>query len=193
MTKAALRDNMKKTRDNLTVIEQKAYSNMIQKQLLGLEAYQQCTDIFIYVSFRSEVDTLAIIEDASHNKKRVYIPKVMEQEIIFYQFQDWNSLSISKFGILEPNETHKIYDFNNKTANHNKNIMLLPGLAFDCNGNRVGYGAGYYDRYLAANPNNDFIKIALAYDFQLVKELYPDIYDKSVDMIITPSKIIECR
>ena len=70
--------------------------------------------------------------------------------------------------------------------------MLLPGLAFDPEGNRIGYGAGYYDRYLAKYPKDYFLKIALAYDFQILKQIKGNEHDVKADMIITPNQIIKC-
>ena len=71
--------------------------------------------------------------------------------------------------------------------------MLLPGLAFDKYGNRIGYGAGYYDRYLGAYSINNWIKIALAYDFQIMDRLNVNEYDIRTDYIVTDKRVISCN
>jgi 5-formyltetrahydrofolate cyclo-ligase len=71
-------------------------------------------------------------------------------------------------------------------------LMLLPGLAFDLGGNRIGYGAGYYDRYLSKHQKDHFLKVALAYDFQVYDHLEADEFDIRADLILTPTRLISC-
>jgi len=193
MTKTSLRIYMKNARNNLSDTQQKEQSLAIQTKLFESNDYKKCEVIFTYVSFQSEVDTFTIIENALQIGKRVFVPRVSGPEIKFYEMHSIASLHRSKFGILEPDATYD-NDLNaNTLCTGGRKIMILPGLAFDFSGNRIGYGAGYYDRYLALHSKEGFLKIALAYDFQVVEQVYSQEHDIKADIIITPEQIVECN
>lgn len=202
MTKAQIRIQMKKERDLLSSDEKKTLSKEIQNKLYELDAYKNCTSLFTYVSFQSEVDTWAVISQAQEDKKQIYTPRVEGSEMDFYQIHNTNTLIRSNYGVLEPlpceeNRYHGCIDnitdkSTNKLIHKEMKLMLLPGLAFDASGNRIGYGAGYYDRYLAKHSKDYFIKIAVAYDFQIMNHINAEQYDVKADMILTPTKILVC-
>ncbi|MBH1941465.1 5-formyltetrahydrofolate cyclo-ligase [Mobilitalea sibirica] len=195
MTKDMIRSFMKQERNNLTEQQQVALSSAIHRKLFDLDEYINCGILFSYISFQTEVDTKKILEQAFKDKKRVFVPRVEGKVINFYEILNMNKLKVSSYGIFEPDvedSKRKSYQGHGDMKNCRK-LMLLPGLAFDLYGNRIGYGAGYYDRYLREYQQEGFVKIALAYDFQIVDKLIPEIYDMKADIIITPSRVIQCK
>ncbi|MDF2908328.1 MAG: hypothetical protein K0R34_3649 [Herbinix sp.] len=195
MTKAAIRREMKIVRSNITESQKKGYDELIIHQLLLTEEYRRCKKIFCYVSFGSEINTKPIILQALHEGKVVYIPRVDENHFMeFYRIDDLEGLQPSCFGVPEPLcDEEKQYRKDIACEEHDIPLMLLPGLAFDSKGNRIGYGAGYYDRYLRQYHQTHFHKIALCYDFQLIEQIEVQEYDIGADVIITPIKQIQCR
>lgn len=190
MTKNEIRILMKNKRELLSEGQRKDYNQKIRDRLFSLDHFKECPALFTYVSFGSEADTIAIIETAFRIGKRVYIPKVEGREMNFYEIHSLNSLTRSKFGILEPaGSDHPYPEYEDLI---NKKIMLLPGLAFDKAGNRIGYGAGYYDRYLGKYNEKDWLKIGLAYNFQVVENIPADDTDIRADYIITDEALIFC-
>lgn len=190
MTKSEIRRHNKALRKELAKDLMYEYNRKIRERLYSLDVFKECTMLFTYISFGKEVATHDIINQALLMNKKVYVPKVEQNEINFYEIHDLDNLIRSDFGILEPegNIQHKYTGFND-----NNKLMLLPGLAFDIAGNRIGYGAGYYDRYLGKFPRNKWVKLALAYDFQLTDRLDAGVYDVPADYIITPDKYIICK
>jgi 5-formyltetrahydrofolate cyclo-ligase len=198
MTKAQIRIKMKERRDGLSIEEQKTGSAAISKRLYAMKEFAGCEDLFIYASFKSEVNTQAVVERAFAKQKRVFVPIIESWKecginiMNFYRIYSLNSLKPNKIGIPEPvkhsKKPYKITEHSIKSIP----LMLLPGLAFDLSGNRVGYGGGYYDSYLNMENPKLYVKAALAYDFQIVTRIVRDIYDVKMDFIITPTKIIAC-
>ena len=200
MTKAEIRNMQKELRKGLSIEELEYRSNCIWERLINTIAYQNCTNLFTFVSLADEVNTHSIIIDSINRKKRVYVPRVEARRMEFYQITNLDHLTLSKFGILEPegcDENRFVIDYNPNILNEGKdpekqyqNLLLLPGLAFDLKGNRIGYGAGYYDKYLASYPEDTFYKIALAFEFQLMEEIPSEEYDRKADAIITPKELM---
>ena len=191
MTKNEIRRFQKELRSKLSTEEHNVLSDSIRKLLLQSKDYQNCSRLFVYVSFRSEVNTLKIIEQSLADKKRVFAPKTTAEDMEFYEIHSFDKLNPSRFGVLEPvaEEGGRYIEGHEKEQG---NLMLLPGLGFDLLGNRIGYGAGYYDRYLVKHPNANFNKIALSYDFQIMEQIPSEDFDIRVDAIITPSRMIRC-
>jgi 5-formyltetrahydrofolate cyclo-ligase len=123
-----------------------------------------------------------LIEAALEAGKRVAVPKVIGQEMEFIYLSSLKELSIGYQGIEEPAGT--------LVAAEKKVLMIMPGLAFDKAGNRVGYGGGFYDRYLNKNQDKDFVKLALAFDFQIVDSLTAEACDEPVDAILSECQYI---
>jgi 5-formyltetrahydrofolate cyclo-ligase len=179
----------------LSVEERKSYSQLIQERLRMTKEYQNCNHLFAFVSFGTEVNTLDIIRQAFIDNKKVSVPKVEAKGMEFYEVHSLDGLISSKFGVPEPlsseDTRYKTMIHSSETEQENR-LMLLPGLAFDSTGNRIGYGAGYYDRYLSKFPSNHFYKMAIAYDFQLMEQITAEDYDIKADAIITPTQRIQC-
>lgn len=191
MTKNEIRRHNKALRNTLANDLMDEYNRKIRERLFDLDLFKECTMLFTYVSFGKEADTHEIINQALIMNKNVYVPKVEQKEINFYDIHDLESLVRSDYGILEP-EGNINYRYTGLQSKNNK-LMLLPGLAFDIAGNRIGYGEGYYDKYLGKYPSNEWVKLALAYDFQLTDRFDVGVDDIPADYILTPEKFIVCK
>ncbi|MBI2542481.1 5-formyltetrahydrofolate cyclo-ligase [Candidatus Woesearchaeota archaeon] len=183
MMKIPLKESMLEKRGSLDKNQILEKSEQIKKRLLGLEQYKNSKTIMFFVSFSSEVYTHSMIGDALKNKT-VVVPKVMHHGIEPSVIIDFDSLIQGKFGILEPIEAMSI-------AYKNIGLVLVPGIVFDKTGHRIGYGFGYYDRFLAKVPKA--IKIGLAFDFQLVDKIARETHDVPVDFIVTEERVVECN
>lgn len=200
MKKEQIRQEKKSQRNILSIKERDLFDKAILARLLKTEEYKSCSCLFCFISFGSEINTHNIIRQAFLDGKRVYAPRVQMQGMNFYEIKDLEGLIPSRFGVLEPIEKEENryddticnIDYTNIKLD-NINLMLLPGLAFDLMGNRIGYGAGYYDRYLDLFSEKHFYKIALAYDFQIMEAINADAQDIKVDAIVTPTRRIQCR
>jgi 5-formyltetrahydrofolate cyclo-ligase len=185
MTKKEIRKNMKSLKSKLTREQVIEYSDKIYHRLKEFISFEKYNAIYTYVAFNEEVQTNAIIEYAFHNNIKLAVPKIENKQMDFYYIRKKEDLKVGFYGILEPNT--------NQIAKDNHILMIMPGLAFDKECNRIGYGAGYYDTYLLANHHITIDKVALTYDFQLIDQLEVEPYDIKVDYIITPTKVIHRR
>ncbi|HHU71787.1 MAG TPA: 5-formyltetrahydrofolate cyclo-ligase [Clostridiales bacterium] len=190
MLKAKLREALKIKRNSLSDNEVIAMSEAIKGRILGLDLYKSSSNILSFISFGKEVDTKELIKSSIDYQKNIYAPRVAINSMDFYKISNLENLVTSKFGVSEPKPDYNNLFILNEERLKEKTIMIIPGLAFDSMGNRLGYGKGYYDEYLSREYAKDFTKIALAYDFQIVDEVPTDEYDLPVDYIVTPSKVI---
>ncbi len=161
----------------------KEYSGCIEKLLFNFDLYICCDNLLLYSDYRNEVMTSAIFEHACRVGKAVFYPKVKDDMMDFYKVNSLEELKPGSFGILEPLETGQLF------GNSSKCLMLLPLSAFDRKGARIGYGGGYYDRYL--EDRRDIIKVGLAYSFQEEDSIPLENTDIRLDYIITEKEIIE--
>lgn len=161
----------------------------IYKRLTSLESYQQAKLLFSYVSYKSEADTKKILQKALNEGKTVAVPKVMDGNGImeFYEIQSLQELKKGYQGIEEPDIENKKPVIPEKMQE--AALMIMPGAAFDGKCNRIGYGGGFYDRYL--NKHSKIIKtIAICYEKQLVNNIPAEELDVKPDMIITEQRMI---
>lgn len=186
--KKLLRNKILEKRNSLTAQQIKEAERLIFNNLLTLDEYRSASNIFCYISFRSEVPTQAIIEYSKEQGKNIYIPVCVDEtkEMIISKYDHDVLLEPSKYGVPEPSsDTIKISDRNILDA------ALMPGSVFDVRGYRVGYGAGYYDKFFS-HTDKQIIKIALAYSFQVINEVPHDDFDVPVDCIVTEEGVIWC-
>lgn len=187
--KKQIRNTILKTRNSLTLQEITEAEKLIFDNLLKLDQFIKSKNIFCYLSFRSEVPTQNIIKYCQQNEKNVYIPicNMDTKEMIISLYDKDVELIASSYGLQEASiETIKLSD---------RNVLdtaLMPGAVFDIKGYRIGYGAGYYDKFYA-HTNKQIYRIALAYSFQIVDEVPKDDYDIPVNCIITEKGIIMCN
>jgi len=183
--KIEIRKNAREKRKALTNKEQ--CDLLIAKTLLNSNAYKNAKTVLIYVSLDDEIKTDSIINNALESGKTVAVPFCWDKQgnMDFYIINSLDVLKSGSFGVREPdiNKSKKLTGFNNS-------VIIVPGLVFDKNGYRVGFGKGYYDRFLS---KNEIYSIGLCYDELLISEVPRDEYDKNVDLIITQSSVINCE
>lgn len=184
--KKALRNKILSIRDSLNNNEKELMDNKIFNELVNTDLYKKAVNIFIYISFSNEINTRNIIEKAFEDKKNVFIPKVYKDDksMKAIKLNSFNELKKNSMGILEP------MDDSNFIEKENIDLIIVPGVVFDNECNRIGYGGGYYDRYLE-DIKSKGNKIALAYDLQIVDEIECESHDIKVDYIITNTIIIK--
>ena len=186
MDKNMVRKEVLHTRNNMSNELRKLKDKLIYDLFINSDLYKKAKDIFIYVSFGSEVSTHEIINKALRDKKNIYVPKtdINKKEMIAVKIHSFTELNVDNYGILEPISVDK-----EKIAS-DFDIIVMPGVAFDKEGNRIGYGGGYYDKYLEKNIFKAK-KIALAYEEQILEKIETDYHDIEVDFIINTEKIIK--
>lgn len=168
------------------------YENRIEadearnERIQNWEVYQNAELLLFYVSYRSEADTLQLLKEALTEGRNVAVPKVVGTDMVFYRITEFSQLVEGYKGILEPDteQTEAITgDLPIRT------ILFVPGCAFDEKGGRMGYGGGFYDRFMEKYP--DVLRVALAYEEQLVEAVPREAHDKPVDVIVTEERKIE--
>lgn len=186
MEKKKIREEIIKRRDNLSLEIKKSYDEIIFRELIDSDIYKKSKKIFTYISFGSEVDTKRFIQYALKDNKDIYVPKTNKatKEMIAIKINSLANMNVDKWGILEPKSVDK-----NKIC-ESFDLVIMPGVAFDRTGNRIGYGGGYYDKYIS-KINLQCTKLVLAYDLQIVNEFKSEEHDIKVDYIITNKEIIK--
>lgn len=184
--KKEIRRSYLERRNASTVFNIFKKSNVIITRLLSLEECMNAKTIFIYLSFGSEVNTHGLIR-LLLNKKEVFVPFIdkKRKEIYISELKKWSELSSGAYGILEPRK-----ECIRKRKPNEAEISLVPGIAFDEEGYRIGYGGGYYDKLL---KKMDGEKIGIAYDFQMLKKLPRESHDIKMDRIVTEERILSFR
>lgn len=188
--KKILRTEVLNNRKSMDSADVKAKSDSIIDSLLNSEFYKDSKVIMAYIDFRNEVQTERFIKQAVADKKRVVIPiSVVEtRQLILSEIIDYDSeLESGAYGILEPKP-----EFIREVDPLLIDLVLVPGVAFDKKGFRIGYGAGYYDRFLE-RVRADIPKVALAFELQMVEDAHPDAHDFPVEYIVTEAGVIACK
>lgn len=175
---------VKNERLNMSTQDNINYSVIIADKILSMPEFSYNHDIYTYMSFRNEVNTDYLISQCLLAGKNTAVPKVYGEDMIFYQILNTTNLCEGYMGIKEPSGNLPVMDTH-------KGIIIVPGMVFDRKGNRAGYGKGFYDRYLAKNP--DLIKIGIAFNFQIVDEIETNQFDIPMDYIITEQEFIKIR
>ena len=153
----------------------------IYYRLSLLDVYLNAEEVFIYLSYGTEVSTFRILDDALGRGKKIAVPRVMDkQRMEFVWFDGFQGLETNKMGIKEP--------IGGKVAQPGRStVFIIPGLGFSETMDRVGYGGGYYDAYLAGV---DVVKIGLCYEIQIVKALPCEAWDVKMDYIVTEERVL---
>lgn len=180
--KKNIRKEMLQKRDMLSVIQVEELSNEIQSNVLHWDKFINSSTIMLYSDFKNEVITKGIIESCLEKNKKVILPKVIKEsrDILPCLITGFNELNPGTYGIFEP-------DGINVIDKNEIELVIVPGVAFDASGYRIGYGAGYYDRFLKGYNG---IKAGICYSIQLVKNAWPDQFDIKMDYLITERGII---
>ncbi len=176
MDKKALRAQMREKKRALSARQIERASALLAQQLFAHPAYRAARSIYGYLSYNQEVRTLPILEQAQRDGKRVAVPKVFGDEMKFLWLDDLTAIAPGAYNIPEP-----IAD--EPTADDETALVLMPGIAFDPDGHRCGYGGGFYDKYLAAHSQHP--TLALCYGFQMLRHLDTDAHDIPVDFVLS--------
>ncbi len=188
-------DSAKMRKDILTARNQLTHDRIatdslaILRNILNLEQIKKHQSFFVYVSFRSEVETFTLIQSLLEMGKTVCVPitRVKEKRLDAIRITNPDTdLEPGYCQIPEPKEALCRSQLMQPTE---IDVIFLPGSVFDERGGRFGYGGGYYDRFLSANPRA--VRIGLAFDMQIVKKAPLQAHDEILDMVITEQRIIE--
>lgn len=187
--KKKIRAQLLRRRDDIDPKEQIKKNASIRKRLYASNDFRKAKRILFYASFRSEAATIQCIIHALKLKKTVMLPLVdrKKKTLRIFQIKKISDLSSGFMGIPEP-AAHK----SNERRLNDLDIAIIPGAGFDPEGNRLGYGAGYYDKLMSKSKKN-IQKIALAFEEQIVPEIPSENHDVKMDKIITDKRTIICR
>lgn len=175
MNKQELRRAIRERKRAMTEEEIVERSNALAEKFYNTPAYQAASTIYGYLPYNQEVRTIPMLQRALDEGKRVAVPKVYGEEMRFIYLEDLTQVSKGYAGIPEPIADAPVAD--DKRA-----LVLMPGLAFDPQGHRIGYGGGFYDRFLAQEPHHP--TLALCYEFQMQAHLDTEEFDIPVDTVL---------
>ena len=175
MDKKALRAAIRQQKRAMTEEAIVTKSQKLCARLMENDLYKNAKTFYGYLPYNQEVRTTPLLEQAIRDGKRVAVPKCYGDEMKFIYMDDLSQVAPGYANIPEPIEDGPIAD--DPTA-----LVLMPGIAFDPEGHRVGYGGGFYDKFLAQEP--DHPTVALCYDFQMMPHLETEEYDIPVDLVL---------
>ena len=209
--KKEIRAEVSAKKKALSMEEVERQSMELKERFCQLSAYQEAECIFAFMSYNEEVRTMPIIEQAWADGQRVAVPKTYASgekknskgeaipdfmECIYIRSMD--DCVEGYMGIPEPkddicglDEAGDLDLSKAQVAEEKKVLLLMPGLAFDRTGNRIGYGGGFYDKYLHHHRDVAFTTVALCFDFQVYDKIPTKAHDEKMDLIISPAEVIE--
>lgn len=186
MPKRSLRQQLLTRRRGLSPDEWAYASKQAQAALLQLSEFQHADCIAVYAPFQNETDTAHIVESAFSMGKRILYPAVCGEKMVLRQITMLEHLAEGTYGILEPCANGVDHQADEP------DLILVPGIGFDVSGHRLGYGKGYYDRFLSHAGLNAHL-IGICHDFQIVEGGVPaEKHDVRLHMIVTDKRIIRC-
>lgn len=175
MDKQALRKQIREQKRAMTIEEIERASARLGELFAASELYRNAKTIYGYLPYNQEVRTVPMLQRALREGKRIAVPKVFGDEMKFIYLEDLTRVEKGYAGIPEPIDDGPVAD--DKTA-----LVLMPGLAFDLAGHRIGYGGGFYDKFLASEPEHP--TLALCYAFQMLPQLETEEFDIPVDCVL---------
>ena len=183
MPKNAVRKKILIQRRSLLAAQVREFSIRAQQHLMALPGYRQAQSIALYAPIHGEVETELLCEQALVEGKAVLFPVALPQGLEFRQIFSATTLVPGAFGILEPAATAPVW------KPSDINLIVVPGVAFDPKGRRIGYGKGYYDRTLHPMEGSGRL-LGLCYDFQLVDEIAEIPHDVRMDGVVTEHRVV---
>lgn len=176
-----IRKKIKNELKSLSKEDIETNSSKIEQQLTTINDFNKASKIGLYYSIEKEIETKHLIKKLLSQNKEILLPKVNNNDMHFVKINTLDELNPGKYGILEP-----------KSKKESKpDLVILPAIAIDKNGNRIGRGKGFFDKYLNKNPN---IKtICLVNNLQVIENINPEKHDKKIDIIISEKKIINTQ
>ncbi len=199
--KKAFRKAMLAKRDAIPYENRMEADRARDARIRNWDVYKEAELLLFYVSYRSEADTRLLMKEALEAGRNVAVPKVVGTDMVFYRITHMNQLVEGYKGILEPDveRCEAVTEVNGTAAAQSQSvtcpvlpkrtILFVPGCAFDKSGGRMGYGGGFYDRFMEKYP--DVLKVALAYEEQLVEAVPREVHDKPVDVIVAEVRMIQ--
>jgi 5-formyltetrahydrofolate cyclo-ligase len=184
--KKTIRREVLKKRDELSPDVRTGKDSRIKERLFSLPEFLGAKTVLFYSSFRSEVETRTLIEESLKMGRRIVLPKVdrTKHMLVLYEIKDTSELTEGYMGIHEP------YSLDERMVSlEDIDLAVIPGAGFDRLGNRLGYGAGYYD-ILLSNSKKKMPVIALSYEEQIVDLIPAEAHDVKVDVIITEERVM---
>ena len=183
LTKSDLRKQYRCIRNEFSVSQRNMESKVICRKILNSEMYQNAEAVFCYVSFGSEFETASIIEAAFVDNKIIAVPKIIGNEMIFCSVYPDTEFVPNRYGIMEPVGADEL-----SPEDFSCVLLILPGLCFDDENGRIGYGGGFYDRYVAKYKyNTDFFVVSPALSCQYCGVRIPmEEHDVRPDIVIFP-------
>ena len=178
----SLRSLLLEKRDNTSFDFMKIASGKIQKKIKKINAFRDAQKIGVYYPIGSEILTQDIIQELLSNGKDVFLPKVMGANIEFRKIVDFSSLEKGSFDIMEPKDDCKVDD--------NLDVVLVPTIGISSIGVRLGYGHGFYDRFLGEHK---ITTISLTLEKQIVKNIPKSEHDVIIDWIVTEDRILNTQ
>lgn len=178
--KKDIRKKIFAARKQCTDAQIEEWSRNITKRVISLPAFKRAKRILAYADYNHEVITSYLIEEAWKAGKEVAVPKVFGKDMVFYRLKSFEQLKPGYFNIPEPEE--------GETVDWEDALMIMPGVAFDKSNHRVGYGGGFYDRYLEKHPLLE--RIAVAFDFQILPEVPTEPTDIFPQIIVTEKELM---
>lgn len=194
-TKQECRKEALRRRSALSLEERDAAQRRIAEQLFSDDVYRQAGRILVYASYLDEVSTYGVMERAWKDGKQVFCPKIEKQPegkrmtMVFYRIFHRDELQEGFHGIPEPSVTEGRKYNGKEVPRVGNDLILMPGTAFDRERRRLGYGGGYYDRFLKSTPHG--VRIALCFSCQVLPELPEEVTDVRPDGIVTENGWIE--
>lgn len=175
MNKKELRQAIRAQKRAMTEADILRRSEILAEKFARSDAYRAAKTIYGYLPYNQEVRTVPMLQRALDEGKRVAVPKVYGDDMKFIYLDDLSQVAKGYAGIPEPVADGPVAQ--DETA-----LVLMPGLAFDPAGHRIGYGGGFYDKFLAREPHHP--TVALCYDFQVIERLETEGFDIPVDQVI---------
>ncbi|WP_347491127.1 5-formyltetrahydrofolate cyclo-ligase [Desulfoscipio sp. XC116] len=190
MSKNELRKNVIAGRNAMPLQQIEAKSSAIAAKVLALPEYRRAATVMAYVDFRNEVQTVSIIKNALQQGKRLVVPitdatnkNLIPSQVV--RFPD--DLTPGTWGILEP-KPECVRPVDPKEID----LVIIPGVAFDTAGDRLGYGGGFYDRFLPRTGENITL-VSLAFELQVRPNVYPGEYDVPIHILVTEERVLDFR
>jgi 5-formyltetrahydrofolate cyclo-ligase len=181
--KSLLRTQFKSIRSAYSLKEKEKLDKKITNRLINMWKFREAEILFCYVSFGIEVDTRSIIRISLEQGKKIAVPRCVDgkRELEFYTIKSMEELKPGAFGVLEPEQKAE-----NRITDLNSGLCIVPALSFDREGFRLGFGKGYYDRFLS---EFEAFTVGLCYSDCVVDRLPHGKYDKNVDILVTEKSL----
>lgn len=176
--KAEIRKELRRKLKAVPEEKKKEWDGILLRHILSLPEIEKAEWVYGYMALSWEAGTRELLLALLERGKRVALPRVLGEEMDFFEIRSLSELSEGAFHILEPGPECPL-------ASCTDAVLLVPGMAFTKKGDRLGKGGGYYDKFLAKEPEH--VTVALAYDFQMTESLPTEHHDRTVDVVVTPS------